>query len=147
MTESVPRSRSSFKRVGDQFLQNVPVHICQLLNIQANFAGCIFTKLLEQWVVRVVAYPDIERDVLFAGGEGDMRHIAFPPTFVLVMIGAKADNGKSPHFWLFLRHLLHDLDDLKAILALLSSSTLLKNSSTLASFTFVFISAIFDSLY
>lgn len=80
------RLNEPLKRVSDQLLQNVSVHICQFFNIQANLTCCIFTKFLEQWVVRIVAYPNIEGEVLFAGRESDLRHIPFSPTFILVMI-------------------------------------------------------------
>lgn len=102
---------------GDQFLQGGEMDVGKALDIEAAFAGGVFTEFRKKVFLPIVAKHQIENDVLFARRKRDEHPIGFLATGIDPAMVAVADDAGSPHYWLFFCGCLHDGGNGFAILA------------------------------
>ena len=90
------------------------MRVFQLVEIKAGFTDLVFSQLVEEFALLFQLAVEVEREVLFARGESDVKPIAFA-RLAAVMKGAKSHHGLAPHFGSFLGERLHELHHLEAI--------------------------------
>jgi hypothetical protein len=87
----VPRPHSS-NRFRDHERQYHLVHICELLDVEAAFAGRVLPELGELRFRVVGAEHVVQNRGGLTGRETDKRHVAFTSTVVPVVVAAEPDD-------------------------------------------------------
>lgn len=95
----------------DEFSEDFEIDVFEFCDVEAGFTGFVFAEFFEQGIVVAKSGHDVYGEVGFAGRNAGDEPVAFPAAFVLVMIGAEADDTVAPHFGFVAGNVLHHLDD------------------------------------
>lgn len=106
-------------RFHEQSFKHVQVNVCKSFDIKAGLSCLILPQFLHKRVVIFKSRHDVERNILFAGGESGEKPVSFMSAGILVMIRAISDHAISPHFCRFTGYVLHEVVKREAVFSFL----------------------------
>ena len=99
----------------DHLCQDVPVHVIQLVEVQAGGAGLVLAESGKQpfgnWPFR----NPVQHQVRFSWRKSDGGSIAFAAGPVLVVVAAEPDDRGTPHDRFLTRGFTHHVQQLQAV--------------------------------